>query len=78
MHVARNLVPCSAFLTAMSTYDLDPVRVSRELLDRRRQLREEAQRLIAENREIRRDLEASRDRGLRGVGFANRGAGSQP
>ena len=61
----------------MRSYDLDPVGEPRELLDRRRALREEAQRLISQKREIVRDLEASRNRRSDGGAAANRGAVSQ-
>ena len=45
----------------MSAYDdLDPVSLSRELLDRRRALLEEGRQLISQKREILRELQAAR------------------
>lgn len=54
-------------MQAMGTYDLDPVSLSRELIDRRRALREEGRRLVSQlvsnRQQLRHELQAGRGRG---------------
>ena len=60
------------FMQTMGTYDLDPVSLSRELIDRRRALREEGRRLVSQlvsnRQQLRRELEAARGSGQLGNG----------
>jgi len=60
------------FMQTMGTYDLDPVSLSRELIDRRRALREEGRRLVSQlvsnRQQLRRELEVARGSGQLGNG----------
>lgn len=55
------------YANAMGTYDLDPVSLSRDLIDRRRALREEGRRLVSQlvsnRQQLRHELESGRGRG---------------
>ena len=65
----------------MSTYDDlgDPVSVSRDLLDRRHALLEEARQLISQKREILRELQAARGRRLHNsVASVSNAGGASP